>query len=192
MWGDGAITFDTHPGTSKPALATPLYSYFKKLTRQCEAFMAGASQMLEGVNAQDADEETFGIVQATSLCGDMLAARDDIERAMVVMGKDPQAVANGTPEPAPEEPEANGSSGPGSKAKGKGKGRSKDKPQANDDSGSNKGKARDPDIDMDRAYRLRCEQLAFQYVEMPDVTKPAKVAGFGGRPRAETGVVRDA
>lgn len=155
IWEDGEIVWEKSTESNAPVFATPLYRYFKKLTKQCETFMTGASQMLEGENAEDAGEETEKIVQATSLCGDMLAARDDIERAMVVMGKDPEVVANGSPEPPPEP----STSSSGTTDKGQDKGKDK-----------GKGKGRDPDIEMDRAYRHRCEQLAFEYVDIPNTT----------------------
>ncbi|CDO73432.1 hypothetical protein BN946_scf185013.g66, partial [Trametes cinnabarina] len=62
MWGDGDIVWekDVKPGDFVPA--PPLYVHFKKLTKQT-------------------------LVKATSLCGDIIAAKDDIERAMAVVGK---------------------------------------------------------------------------------------------------------
>ncbi|KAH8094716.1 hypothetical protein BXZ70DRAFT_896654 [Cristinia sonorae] len=149
MWQNGEITWEISANNT-PAIATPLYSHFKKVTKQCETFMAGASQMLEN---DDAGEETEKIVQATSLCGDMLAAKEDIERAMIIMGKDPEAVANGTPQLADDS---------SSSSKGKGK----------ESIGETTGKGRNPDVDMDRTYRLRCEQLAFKSVEIPNIHLP--------------------
>lgn len=171
LWGDGEITFNIHPTTQKPTVAPPLFSYFKKLTKQCETFLAGASQMFEGDNAQDAGEELEGIVQATSLCGDMLAARDDIERAMKVMGQDPEKVASWVPPEIPDEhsdAEPNGS--PSSRRSGRNKSKDKDKASTSSRK-ADKGKQRDPNIDIDRAYRLRCEQLSFSYVDLPDITQ---------------------
>lgn len=171
MWEDGEITWETttSPSSSssasasarpKPVLATPLYNHFKKVTKQCETFMTGASQMLEGENAQDAGEETEKIVQATSLCGDMLAAREDIERAMVVMGKSPS-----DPSPPSESEPTSPNHEHESRSNGKGKGKVK-----------GKGKGRDPEIDMQRTYRERCEQLAFQHVEVPGLTTAGRYA----------------
>ncbi|THH23238.1 hypothetical protein EUX98_g7941 [Antrodiella citrinella] len=156
IWDDGDITYQSEGSPPKPVIATPLYRHFKKVTQQCEAFMTGASQML---GDEDGGEETEKIVQSTSLCGDMLATRADIERAMTVMGKDPEAIANGTPEPPAdaeaEDGSASTSSQNGTAANGKGKA---------------KGKGRPPDVDVDRAYRQRCEQLAFSHVDIPNTT----------------------
>ncbi|OBZ78821.1 Baculoviral IAP repeat-containing protein 6 [Grifola frondosa] len=95
MWGDGEIVWETNRDSDKEGeliRAPPLYAHFKKLTKQCETFLAGASTMLETGQDQDTDEVTDTMVKATSLCGDIIAARDDIERAMTVMGKDASTV----------------------------------------------------------------------------------------------------
>ncbi|TCD71146.1 hypothetical protein EIP91_012094 [Steccherinum ochraceum] len=155
MHRDGEITWEK--ANDKPVFATPLYSYFKKLAKQCEAFLNGASQMLEEEDAAEGSEETEKIIQATSLCGELIAARDSIERAMAIMGKDPEAIANGTPEPPLEAAAASSSSDSNTTHNGNGK-----------------GKGRDPDIDMDRTYRQRHEQLAFQHVELPYLTNSGR------------------
>ena len=98
LWADGEIVWDRTQDSQAYIQAQPLYAHFKKLTRQCEAFLTGASSMLES-DADDTDvAET--VVKATSLCGDIIAARDDIERAMTVVGKDPSTVLR-----TPESPE---------------------------------------------------------------------------------------
>ncbi|KAJ6623142.1 hypothetical protein B0H10DRAFT_2011350 [Mycena sp. CBHHK59/15] len=70
MWEDG----------DRIERAPPLYDHFKKLTKQSEAFLAGASQMMG-----DGRERTT--IKGMSLCGDIIAARDDMERAMSVLGR---------------------------------------------------------------------------------------------------------
>ncbi|KAI9060495.1 hypothetical protein FKP32DRAFT_1577713 [Trametes sanguinea] len=89
MWGDGDIVWERNTETGQPVPAPPLYVHFKKLTKQCETFLNGASHMLESA-ADGEDAET--LVKATSLCGDIIAAKDDIERAMTIMGKDPTTI----------------------------------------------------------------------------------------------------
>ncbi|KAJ7805167.1 hypothetical protein B0H14DRAFT_2881240 [Mycena olivaceomarginata] len=84
MWEDGEITWekDKHGVIEQDP---PLYDHFKKLTKQCEAFMAGAQHMMDDGDGDDGDDET---IRAVSLCGDIIAARDDMERAMSVLGRE--------------------------------------------------------------------------------------------------------
>ncbi|KAF7347410.1 UBIQUITIN-CONJUGAT-2 domain-containing protein [Mycena venus] len=103
MWEDGEITWEKDK-RGRIERGLPLYDHFKKLTRQCEAFMAGAQQMME--DGDDGEEET---IKAVSICGDIIAARDDTERAMSVLGRESGAdVASVSP------------------SKGKGKGKDRD------------------------------------------------------------------
>ncbi|KAI0931610.1 hypothetical protein AcW2_000464 [Taiwanofungus camphoratus] len=92
MWGDGDIVWEQsmtdHDREGRFVRAPPLYAHFKKLIRQCETFLAGASHMFE----DDNDEVAEITLTATSLCGDMIAARDDVERAITVLGSDTSAV----------------------------------------------------------------------------------------------------
>ncbi|PPQ71650.1 hypothetical protein CVT24_007841 [Panaeolus cyanescens] len=68
----------------KPVVQPPLYTHFRKLTLQSEAFLKGAEQML----ANDASESAvWDVLQGTSLAGDIIVARDDLERAISVLGK---------------------------------------------------------------------------------------------------------
>ncbi|CAL1694625.1 unnamed protein product [Somion occarium] len=91
MWQDGDIVWERSDG--RLIKTPPLYSHFQKLTKQSETFLTGASRMLEdGDHAEGEDTETM--VKATSLCGDIITARDGIERAMKVMGKDPSTLHN--------------------------------------------------------------------------------------------------
>jgi hypothetical protein len=79
-------------------------------------------------------------MKAMSLCGDMIAARDDMERVMAIL------------------PGSNGL-----EMNGKG-------PSAGEDEvkGKGKGKGRDPSIDMEKEYSLDCERLAFKYVTLSE------------------------
>ncbi|KAI0368884.1 hypothetical protein BV20DRAFT_968673 [Pilatotrama ljubarskyi] len=134
MWGDGEIIWETDSEGGEPIPAPPLYAHFKKLTKQCETFLSGASSMLE--SASDG-EDTENMVKAASLCGDIIAVKDDLERAMIAMGKDPTEVLKEPPR----------TSSPASRSAAKGKGK-------------------DPDIDMERTYARECERLAFQHVSL--------------------------
>lgn len=152
MWGDGQITWEQSKDTDAPVSAPPLYAHFKKLTKQCETFLAGASSMLESGAGGDGGEVAETAVKATSLCGDIIAARDDIERAMTIMGKEPAAILTG-PQPFGEDEES-------STGKGKSNG---------------KGKGRDPAIDLERTYAQECERLAFKYMTLSHVSNKGTV-----------------
>ncbi|KAA1471451.1 hypothetical protein DENSPDRAFT_837440 [Dentipellis sp. KUC8613] len=139
MWREGEIAWETVKDTGKGAASrisrlAPLYAHFKKLTRQSEAFLAGASQLMEG--DEDADVQEMAI-KATSLCGDIIAARDDIDRAMKVLGKSDSPEA----EEMHAQPVSNGV-------------------------GNHKGKGRDAAVDMEKAYSRACERLAFKHVDL--------------------------
>lgn len=103
MWKDGEISWEKDK-RGRIEKGSPLYDHFKKLTKQCEAFMAGAQHMME--DEDDGQDET---IKALSLCGDIIAAGGDIERAMSVLGRESgEDVASASP------------------SKGKGKGKSRD------------------------------------------------------------------
>ena len=121
--------------------ANALYSYFQKLTKQSEAFLAGASQLLES-GEDGAEVETA--VQSVSLCGEIIAARDDLERAMKVLSREP-AASNEEPPPETE-----------TVCKSTSKGKCKDK-----------GKGVDVSVGMERLYAEECERLAFEHVGFP-------------------------
>lgn len=140
MWRNGEIKWAESDG--KPIKANALYTYFKKLTKQSEAFLAGASQLLEGDGDGDG-AEVENTVQSVSLCGEIIAARDNLERAMKILAKDPPQPVEHVPIPPVS-----------SKAKGKGNKR-------------DKGKGPDPAIDVERRYAQACERLAFQHVAFP-------------------------
>ncbi|KZT27605.1 hypothetical protein NEOLEDRAFT_1176617 [Neolentinus lepideus HHB14362 ss-1] len=103
MWQDGEIEWEreiqksigrsdsTSGNANSPIVqAPPLYDYFDRLSKQCQTFLTGASQLMEHENGDDTVETT---VKAMSLCGDIIAAKDDIERAMGVLGKRPSNIS---------------------------------------------------------------------------------------------------
>ncbi|KAI0713150.1 hypothetical protein C8T65DRAFT_645711 [Cerioporus squamosus] len=154
MWEDGAIVWERKKDADDPVSAPPLYAHFKKLTRQCEAFLAGASSLLESGAADDEGETAETAVKATSLCGDIIAAKDDIERAMAVMGKNPESVLRGL-EPS-------------------------DDPQPTNGQKKDKGKGIDPAINLDRVYARECERLAFKYMALSQPTKKGTGLDYPG------------
>ncbi|KAJ7269247.1 hypothetical protein B0H12DRAFT_1200493 [Mycena haematopus] len=83
MWEDGEITWEKDK-RGRIERGPPLYAAFKKLTKQCEAFLAGAQHIME----EDEDGGEDETIKAVSLCGDIIAARDDMERAMSVLGRE--------------------------------------------------------------------------------------------------------
>ncbi|KAK7038770.1 hypothetical protein VNI00_010655 [Paramarasmius palmivorus] len=80
MWGEANVEW-CRDKTGRIETSSPLVEYFRRLTKQCESFLAGASnsQLLEDGSDEDA-------VKAASLCGDIIAAKEELERAMSVMG----------------------------------------------------------------------------------------------------------
>ncbi|KAJ7729238.1 hypothetical protein DFH07DRAFT_850323 [Mycena maculata] len=84
MWEDGEISWETDK-RGRIERAPPLYDHFKKLTKQSEAFLAGAAQMMEG--GEDGDSDMDETIKAMSICGDIIAARDDMERAISILGR---------------------------------------------------------------------------------------------------------
>lgn len=139
MWGDGEIKWALDDKRQIIRTA-PLYNHFKKLTRQCEAFLAGASQLMNGDDVEDEDEEVGEmVVKGTSLCGDIIAARDDMDRMLQTLGK--------------LNPEERESCGDSDQTIGKGK-----------------GKAKDVSLDIEQTYNRDCERLAFQHVSMSETS----------------------
>ncbi|KAF8240745.1 hypothetical protein L208DRAFT_1383663 [Tricholoma matsutake] len=84
MWGEGDILW-VKAKDNLVESSPPLYEHFEKLTKQCEAFLAGASQIMDASgDGNEEVEETM--MQAASLCGDIIAAKGDMERVMSVLG----------------------------------------------------------------------------------------------------------
>lgn len=144
MWDDGEITWTTD-ASGEVEVVPPLYTYFKKLTKQSEAFLAGAMGMFDQESEAEVDEM---VIQGTSLCGDIIAARDDLERAITFLGQ-PSSDANR---------EAQSHSAQNVQKKG-GKGKGKHK---------GKGKGRDMEIQVDKAYEEACEKLSFKHVSLAE------------------------
>ena len=135
MWEDGEITW-TKNTKGDPEMVPPLYSYFKKLTKQSEAFQGGAMQML-GEAGEDGDDVVDTIIQGTSLCGDIIAARDALERAITLLG------------PSSSNLESDSQA-----------------PQVNHSNQNGKGKGKDMSINIDKVYIDACERLAFKHVTL--------------------------
>jgi hypothetical protein len=153
MWGEGEIKWTELDG--KPIKANALYTHFQKLTKQSEAFLAGASQLLEHGSDENGDSaEAETAVQAVSLCGEIIAARDDLERAMKILAKTPQSAVQDAP-PAQEKRE--------NKSKGKGESKGKGKSKKTQGKDKNTGDA----LALERRYAQECERLAFAHVALP-------------------------
>ena len=75
--GDGEIVWerDEDGGVVRTA---PLYNHFEKLTKQCEAYLTGMSS-ITGVIGETGINEM-------SLCGDIIAAKEDLGRCLAVIG----------------------------------------------------------------------------------------------------------
>ena len=137
MWGDGQIVWEKERNEKEAlviARSPPLYDNFKRLNTQCKIFLAGAFQIMESDSVGEEDIEEM--VKATSICGDITAAKDDIERTMMALGC--FSISPTQPDELPNSQ----SSGSGVK-----------------------GKQRDPNIDMEKRYSTDCERLAFQHVD---------------------------
>ncbi|KDR85653.1 hypothetical protein GALMADRAFT_218749 [Galerina marginata CBS 339.88] len=146
MWDEGDITWSTN-SCGEVEASPALYSYFKKLTKQSETFLAGAMQMLGG-NIDDIEVDEM-VIQGTSLCGDIIAARDDLERAIAVLGQPESERQNRTVA-------TNFSTDTHLAKKVNGK-----------------GKARDVSVDFDAVYAEACERLAFKHVALAEATSDA-------------------
>ncbi|KAF9074993.1 hypothetical protein BDP27DRAFT_1443929 [Rhodocollybia butyracea] len=90
MWEESEVEWEKDSGGMLEH-APPLYDYFKKLSKQSEAFLAGASHLME---SEDTDPEET--IKATSLCGDIIATRDDVERAISVLSIAPNMADAGS------------------------------------------------------------------------------------------------
>jgi hypothetical protein len=147
MWGDGEITWNKNT-RGDLEVVPPLYSYFKKLTKQSEAFLGGAMQMLGGGD-EDGDDVDDTMIQGTSLCGDIIAARDALERAVALLGLSSSNLESNSPST-----QVHGSNRLSNKGKGKGKDRS---------------------IDIYKVYIDACERLALKHVSLWEVPSNSDV-----------------
>ncbi|KAF4604796.1 hypothetical protein EYR40_003578 [Pleurotus pulmonarius] len=161
MWGKGEIIWERKGKSGEGAIVrgVPLYHHFQKLTRQSEAFLSGALQMVE--DATEDAEVDEAMMQTISLCGDIIAARDDIQRTMAALGSETEVDEVPDPEPAFEIADTDVDK-PSRKIKGKG-------------STKAKGKTKAPNVSViegthkiDQEYAQACEQLAFKYVRLAD------------------------
>ena len=144
MWEDGEITWNQN-AKGDLEKAPPLYSYFKKLTKQSEAFLSGAMQILGG-EGEGGDDVEDTMIQGTSLCGDIIAARDALERTIALLG-----LSSSNLESDNQATQANGSNQSRFSSKGKGKGI-------------------DRTINIDKVYIDTCERLAFKHVSLGEAS----------------------
>ncbi|KAF9469734.1 hypothetical protein BDZ94DRAFT_1328678 [Collybia nuda] len=138
VWGEGDIAWQK-PQDGAYERVPPLYQYFKKLARQCEAFQTGALQMSSDRDEASGNNLEDDMIQATSLCGDIIAAKVDMERIMAVLGltlTSEGSLPSSTSRPTPN-------------AKGDRKGKSK---------------GASISFGFDDAYIAACEKLAFKHV----------------------------
>ncbi|KAL0951732.1 hypothetical protein HGRIS_008406 [Hohenbuehelia grisea] len=158
MWDEGEIEWERKDNSPDGPIVRgkSLLQHFEKLTKQCEAFLAGASQMMDSAGGDDQEvEETM--MKGGSLCGDIVAAKGDIERAMNVLGaldesgSQSQDEAELAPEPEPV-----------TKGKGGRKGKQKQKAP------SEKIQKLEQLARMEKEYRNACEELAFKHVSLCD------------------------
>ena len=75
--GDGEVAWerDEDGGVVRTA---PLYNHFEKLTKQCEAYLTGMSSITGDIGETGIEE--------MSLCGDIIAAKEDLDRCLAVIG----------------------------------------------------------------------------------------------------------
>ena len=75
--GDGEVVWERGEDGSVVRTA-PLYNHFEKLTKQCEAYLSGMSSIAGDIG------ETG--IKEMSLCGDIIAAKEDLDRCLAVIG----------------------------------------------------------------------------------------------------------
>lgn len=148
VWGTGELNLELSPTSSNDQASTestssqsiiarspPLYEYFQKLVRQCNAFLSLVSQ-----SGQSDDEETEqGTLQAQALCLAMIQAQDDLARAVEAWDRGTQSSSGGAVT-------ATAAIASSSSRDPKGKGRDID-----------------PNISMEQKYVTACEQLCFAH-----------------------------
>ena len=76
--------------------AAPLYNHLEKLTKQCEAYLTGMSSIADDIG------ETG--IKEMSLCGDVIAAKEDLDRCLAVMGTISESGENKADEQAGKAP----------------------------------------------------------------------------------------
>ncbi|KAF8665441.1 hypothetical protein AX16_000460 [Volvariella volvacea WC 439] len=80
MWDETEIEWEDAGSDENTASGPPIYHHFQRLTKQSQAFLSGASQSLE--TAEEPDET---MIKGLSLCGEIIAANDTIERACTIL-----------------------------------------------------------------------------------------------------------
>jgi len=75
--GDGEVVWE-RDGDGGFVRTAPLYNHLEKLTKQCEAYLTGMSSIVGDIG------ETG--IKEVSLCGDIIAAKDDLDRCLAVIG----------------------------------------------------------------------------------------------------------
>ncbi|KDQ09441.1 hypothetical protein BOTBODRAFT_642580 [Botryobasidium botryosum FD-172 SS1] len=60
----------------------PLYEHFKKLTRQCEAFTAGASHLVDDHGNEEGPAPEEDVVSTLGICMTIISTKEAIERAI--------------------------------------------------------------------------------------------------------------
>jgi ubiquitin-protein ligase len=96
--GDGEVVWerDEDDGVVR---TPPLYNHFEKLTKQCEAYLTGMSSIAGDIG------ETG--IQEMSLCGDVIAAKEDLDRCLAVIGTISESDEDKADEPAGKAPANN-------------------------------------------------------------------------------------
>jgi hypothetical protein len=75
--GDGEVVWERDED-GEIVRTAPLYNHLEKLTKQCEAYLTGMSSIAGDIG------ETG--IKEMSLCGDVVAAKEDLDRCLAVMG----------------------------------------------------------------------------------------------------------
>ncbi|KAL1694785.1 hypothetical protein GGG16DRAFT_122140 [Schizophyllum commune] len=75
MWKDGEVLWEKNGDDF--SMLPLLYEHFKKLAKQCSAFSTAVQQKNE-----ELDDDT---IAAVSLCGDIMAAKDDVDRVVKML-----------------------------------------------------------------------------------------------------------
>jgi len=93
--GDGEVVWerDEDDGIVR---APPLYNHFEKLTKQCEAYLTGMTSIAGDIG------ETG--IKEMSLCGDIIAAKEDLDRCLTVIGTISDSDENNADEQAGKAP----------------------------------------------------------------------------------------
>ena len=75
--GDGDVVWEKD-GAGDVVRTAPLYKHFEKLTKQSEAYLMGMSSIAGDIGETEIGEMSF--------CGDIIAAKEDLDRCLAVIG----------------------------------------------------------------------------------------------------------